>query len=192
MQRKPWAVALGGAAALVPAAVVVGHRAARPGGLVVLAAPYRHLALSGWAALALLAGAAALGVRGRRARPTALFAVGLLAVGWLVVGQFAGPLTADGEHVASRDAPGRTDRRLVVTSPPGALDPQWIVFVEQGDWPMVRRWPVASFDGDDDTWGFADARWDGPDRIRLTPRGHPVQEVAVGASGRPEREVRFG
>ncbi|MFJ6938226.1 hypothetical protein [Streptomyces sp. NPDC101132] len=183
--------ALVGAAVLAVVWTALGAWADGPGALVLLTLAYHHLTLTGWLVVGALSGAVFAGRR-RGERAAAAFVVIPLAAGWLMVGGLAGALTGDGAEVASSTAPGRPDRRLVVHSDFGLLDPHWTVYVEQGTWPAVRRWPVASFNGDAADNGFAGASWEGPSRIRLDPAEGPPAHVTVAPSGRPASYATFG
>ncbi|WP_418961018.1 hypothetical protein [Streptomyces tritici] len=184
---------LGGAAALVGAAGL-GHLAGRDGGLLRVAQVLDHPLLFG--ALAFVAAVAGIGVairngivRGLVIGAAVLATIAAAPIALLVV---MGSFTVD---TLDEAAPGRTDRRLVVTEGADMIDPLWWVYVDTGSGLGVRRWQLGAFNGDDPANGLVEVRWDGPDRVRVVTGDGPdlkTHIVELDRDGRPLRSLTMG
>ncbi|MFF1907124.1 hypothetical protein [Kitasatospora sp. NPDC058218] len=177
--------ALGGAAALVGAAVV-GRSNRRSGGLLVAQQRLDEPLLFGTSALALLIVALVFSpwpswVRGGLGCAVVVLGVGTVPF-WI--------LSSDGPRTTHTEAaPGRPDRVLVVRQDQAGFgpDPLYWVYVDQGSGLATRRWRVTYVDGDHDD--LREAAWDGPDRLRVVTSKGGTRLIAILADGRPESTV---
>ncbi|THA82510.1 hypothetical protein [Streptomyces sp. A0592] len=189
--RRPSACLLLATTVGLGCTVVAAVEAGSDGGLVLLHGLHGHLVLLGWLALAALTGAILLGpprcqLQGPPAGLVLVFGVpAMLLAGFLSTGTDGPEPRVDAEAAA----PGRTDRRLVVVTAAGYLDPVRCVYVHDGGRLLERRWLAGCFNGDAEESGLAEAVWAAGDRVRMTTVGGEVHEVAVGAGGRPDRSV---
>ncbi|MFG2334190.1 hypothetical protein ACGFMM_31945 [Streptomyces sp. NPDC048604] len=184
--------ALLGAAVLLVGAAGIGRLAGRDGGLLRVAQLLDHPLLFGGLAFVSAVAGICLAVR----KTVVRWAVAGTAV--LVLIPFT-PLalllltTAGQEQTLDEAAPGRSDRRLVVTEGSAMIDPLWWVYVDSGSGLGVRRWQVAHINGDF-SGALVEAAWDGPDRIRLVMSAAERETyiVELGPDGRPLRTVTKG
>ncbi|MFG2714829.1 hypothetical protein ACGFX2_30370 [Streptomyces goshikiensis] len=174
-------------AGMCAVAAIAGRLYERPGGLAVVAELNSPWLLAALAALALAAGVA---LRSRR-RPGADKAVAAL-VGAGILGTLVVPLrlmAADPFPARQYDvtAPGGAGepRRLVVERTSPLVDAGWEVYVDQGPFPVARRWPVARCDDTDWSKGILQAEWLTRDTIRLIDLDHRSHDIPVAPDGHP-------
>ncbi|MFJ7266611.1 hypothetical protein ACIQV3_08065 [Streptomyces sp. NPDC099050] len=191
--RTPLAFLLLAVAAIFGVAAIVGFEAGGEGELILLLRLREYVLLLGFLALATLIGAVLLGLAESLLRMPLLIALLVIGVPTLLVGGFvSAAFGGSDEALKTEAAPGRVDRRLVVVSRSGSLDPVWCVYVHQGHPPLERRWNVGCFNGDSEDNGLGETVWTAPDRIRMTTEGGAVHEVAIAPRGRPDRVVSAG
>ncbi|WP_435972010.1 hypothetical protein [Streptomyces sp. Qhu_M48] len=190
--RRPAAFLLLTVAVVLGAAAVAGLDSGGEGALVLLLGLREYVLLLGWLALAALTGAVLLGLPKSSLRVPLGTMVLVVGVPTLLLGSFASAMFGDSdEDVKTEAAPGRGDRRFVVTLG-GFFDPVWCVYVHHGSQPLERRWSVGCFNGDSDDNALRETVWTAPDRIRMTTEGGAVHEVTIAPGGRPDRVVSVG
>ncbi|MEU9377045.1 hypothetical protein AB0D94_25165 [Streptomyces sp. NPDC048255] len=173
-------------AGILAGAAVVAPLSNKPGGFAVLAELDEPLLMGSGAALALV-GALLLSSRRRAART-----VGSHGLVWvLVLAASCVPvylIATDPFPSVEYDvpAPDGAARRLVVERTSPLTDPVWEVYVDDGSFPVARRWPVARFD-EMAPWPqhVRKARWVSPDVISLTDADHNQHEIRLSPEGRP-------
>lgn len=174
-----------GAAVVLGVLLAVGRWNAGTGGYLVLRETLDHPLLLGVLVLVLLLAAVGCTIRS--------------ISGWVVVGMWAAVaalvavpfalLADDPREIQNEPAPDGSERRLVVVAGADMIDPLWWVYVDEGAGIRTRRWDVGFFDGD---WSdFREARWAGPDQVRLLI-GDQVHLIRLAPDGRPERTITEG
>ncbi|MCX4692699.1 hypothetical protein [Streptomyces sp. NBC_01408] len=184
--HRPMRRGLFALAGILAGAAVVAPLSNRPGGFAVLAELDEPLLMGCGAALALI-GAVLLSSRRR-----ALRTVGSHGLVWvLVLAASCVPvylIAADPFPSVEFDvpAPDGAARRLVVERTSPLTDPVWEVYVDDGRFPVARRWPVARFD-EMAPWpqSVRKAEWISPDVISLTDADRNTHEIELSAEGRP-------
>ncbi|CAM5461871.1 hypothetical protein GCM10010329_32530 [Streptomyces spiroverticillatus] len=190
-RRHTWL--LTGAAALLALLLAAGVQAGQDGGLLWVARAFDHPLVITLAILGLLERAAYVGLNHPVARALAI-ALGLLTgLITLVSVTYVLVMGLWSTTVSSENAPGRTDRRVVVESVPGILDPLWEAYVFEGAGPFQRHWKLGFFNGDDPDNELTDATWSGPSQVRIvTGDGHAHLIDLDPESGRPTRPLNRG
>ncbi|GEB57319.1 hypothetical protein [Streptomyces gardneri] len=175
--RGPLAFLLLTVAVVLGAAVVAGLGSGGEGALVLLLRFREYVLLLGWLALAAATGAVLLGLTDSSLRTPLVTVLLFVGVPMLLLGGLASAAFGTDEEVETEAAaPGRGDRRFVVTVG-GYVDPVWCVYVHQGNQPLERRWRVGCFDGDSEDNALRQTEWTTTDRIRMTTEGGTVHEV---------------
>jgi hypothetical protein len=174
------------------AAVPVGRWASRSGGLLVLARTLDHPLLLAAAVSAVLIAAAIVGTRRLWIRVVVVLPAVVAGLAAPSLAVLLTLLAGDSHVTIDKVAPGKADRRLVVEQGSTTLEPVWWVYVDEGGWPVTRRWNVGYFNGDAVSNELVDASWLAADRLRLVTRSGRVHVVALSADGRPARTVTVG
>ncbi|WP_423832953.1 hypothetical protein [Streptomyces manipurensis] len=192
--RRPSAYLLLATAVALGCTVVAAVEAADDGGLVLLRRLDGHLVPLAWLALAALTGAVLLGPPKSPLRVPLAGLVLVFGVPALLLAGFLAAVTDGPEPRVDTEAaaPGRADRRLVVVSVPGYLDPVRCVYIHDGGRLLERSWLARCFNGDAQESGLAEAVWAAGDRVRMTTAGGAVHELTVGPDGRPYRTAGAG
>ncbi|MEU2115207.1 hypothetical protein ABZ567_06040 [Streptomyces sp. NPDC016459] len=190
--RRPSAFLLLTVGVVLGAAAVAGLDSGGEGALVLLLGLREYVLLLGWLAMAALTGTVLLGLTKSSLRVPLVTMLLVVGVPTLLLGGFASAVFGDSdEEVKTETAPGRDDRRFVVTLG-GSFDPVWCVYIHQGSQPLERRWSVGCFNGDSEDNALRETVWTAPDRIRMTTEGGAVHEVTIAPGGQPDRVVSVG
>ncbi|MFI5801790.1 hypothetical protein [Streptomyces sp. NPDC051561] len=182
-----------GLAVFLAVGTAFGRLAARDGGLLLVAQVFHHPIALPMLIVGVLAGAVHLRFQRPPVRSVAAATAVLASAAGLVLVPFRAFSGLGPEVTSVQEAPGRSDRRLVVEEDSISIDPVWRVYVDEGSGTSQRRWRVGRLHGDDPNDGLTEASWADPGTVLVvTGDGRHHLVPLTPDDGRPARTLSRG